>query len=278
MIRDLVARLFNRASSSSGNGSPDFATIPAPGLGAPAEATRALFTDEQTAQLEHAIGVPIAERAWFCQALTHRSYLQIAESSGLRSNERLEYFGDAILDLLVGEFLFHRYGTVEEGDLTKLRSRLVNRKALTLCARLVGLERFIKLNASAELSLQQGNDSMLADAYEAILAAIFLDSGSRLESARAFLERTLLRPETVERILSIDDNYKSLLLERAQGDGGAAPRYIVSREDGPDHERLFTVEVWLDGTLMGEGRGRSKKEAEQGAAAAALERMRESRG
>lgn len=274
MIRDLVARLFNRAGGSSGSGSPDSASTTAPGLGAPLEPTRALLDPAQTALLEQAIGTSINERAWFAQALTHRSYLQIAEAEGMRSNERLEYFGDAILDLLVGEFLFHRYGAVEEGELTKLRSRLVNRKALILCARLVGLNKFIKLNASAEQSLYQGNDSMLADAYEAILAAIFLDAGSKLAPARAFLERTLLRPETVEQILAIDDNYKSLLLERAQSDGGPAPRYVVSREDGPDHERLFTVEVWLDGALMGEGRGRSKKEAEQAAAAAALDRMK----
>jgi ribonuclease-3 len=223
--------------------------------------------------LEHAIGYRIHNAGFFEQALVHRSYLQIAEHETLISNERLEFLGDSILNMLIGEFLFHRYSEIQEGDLTKLRSRLVNRKALTMCARTLRIEDVILLNASAEQSLEQGNDSLLADAFEAIIAAIYLDSGSRLAPVKEFLSRTLLTPQMFEQILFTDENFKSILLEYTQSRGLGVPRYIVVREEGPDHERVFTVEVFVGDNRMGAGQGRSKKEAEQQAAAAAVEKM-----
>ncbi|MBC8144532.1 MAG: ribonuclease III [bacterium] len=270
-LRQLIGKLFNRADADTTR--LDVPAVFDPEKGDKAFVTHKLFTAEDLARLEVSIGYTIQNAAYFEQALIHRSYLQIAEHETIVSNERLEFLGDSILNMLIGEFLFHRYADIQEGDLTKLRSRLVNRKALTLCARALKLEDTILLNASAEQSLTQGNDSLLADAFEAIIAAIYLDCGSSLHSVKDFLARTLLTPDMFERILFIDENFKSILLEHTQSRGLGVPRYTVVKEEGPDHERIFTVEVFVGDKQTGSGQGRSKKEAEQMAAAEAVDKL-----
>jgi ribonuclease-3 len=262
-----VSKLFGRAAHTA-------ATTVFP---SPAEqqtfAGHNLLSPQALRQLEEAIGCRIVNPGYFEQALVHRSYLQVNEDKTIASNERLEFLGDSILNMLIGEFLFHRYTGIQEGELTKLRSRLVNRKALTLCARSIRLEKLILLNSSAEQSLIQGNDSLLADAFEAIIAAIYLDNGSILGPVKEFLSRTLLTPAMFEKILFIDENCKSILLEHLQAQGLGVPRYAVVKEEGPDHERIFTVEVYVGSECKGQGKGRSKKEAEQQAAAEAIETL-----
>lgn len=265
-IKQLIGRLFGRdgtGKTGAFNGTPDY--IVATDL--------ALLDDPTLRKLEGIIGYRVNDRRYFAQALTHRSYLQVMEGAGIDSNERLEFLGDSILNMLIGEFLFRHYTDVQEGELTKLRSRLVNRKALIVGAHQIGLEDFILVNTSAEQALKKGNRSILADTFEAIIAAIYLDSGLSLEPVKKFLERTLLRPETFEEILQTDENYKSLLLELVQGNGYSAPRYEVVGEEGPDHERIFTVQVYVNGMPVGQGSGRSKKRAEQEAAARAVEKL-----
>ncbi|MEO5931463.1 MAG: ribonuclease III [Candidatus Kapaibacterium sp.] len=269
MIRQLVNKLFGRSTS----GIPTTESVFAPYADKKPFVSHDLLTPRTLRMLEDAIGYHISNPAYFEQALVHRSYLQVAEKEAVVSNERLEFLGDSILNMLIGEFLFHRYVDIQEGELTKLRSRLVNRKALTICARAIRLEEVILLNSSAEQSLVQGNDSLLADAFEAIIAAIYLDSDYRLGAVKEFLARTLLTPETCEKILFIDENFKSILLEYMQAQGLGAPRYVVVKEEGPDHERIFTVQVFVGPDVKGEGRGRSKKEAEQQAAAEAIEKL-----
>ncbi len=271
VIRQLVNKLFGRAASE---------VLPAETVFDPQSdrktfIPRNLLKPEAILELEKVIGYRIKNPAYFEQALLHRSYLQLMEDKTITSNERLEFLGDSILNMLIGEFLFHRYNDIQEGELTKLRSRLVNRKALTLCARSIRMERFILLNASAEQSLVQGNDSLLADAFEALLAAIYLDNDSSLAPVKEFLAHTILTPEMFEKILYIDENFKSILLEFLQARGMGAPKYIVVHEEGPDHERTFTVEVHVgaESDCMGLGKGKSKKEAEQQAAASAIERL-----
>ncbi len=272
MIRKLVDILFGR-STPAGEG-PSVESVFAPQKDRTNFIHHGVLTPEALLHLQNRISYKIVNAAYFEQALTHRSYLQVAEHDTMLSNERLEFLGDSILNMLIGEFLFHRYGDIQEGELTKLRSRLVNRKALTICARMVQLERTILLNTSAVQSLEQGNDSLLADAFEAVVAAIYLDSGCSLIPVKNFLARTLLTPDTIEKVLYIDENFKSILLEHVQAQGLGAPRYIVVHEEGPDHERVFTVQVLVANDPLGEGRGRSKKEAEQAAAAEAVEKMR----
>lgn len=265
-IRQLIGRLFGRDGVAQDG--------PFTGLSDRVVTTNPQLLDDQTVEeLQVAIGYRINDKRFFAQALTHRSYLQVADGEYLHSNERLEFLGDSILNMLIGEFLFRHYTDVQEGELTKLRSRLVNKKALIVGAQQVDLEHFVLLNTSAEQALKKGNRSILADAFEAMIAAIYLDSGMSLEPVKAFLTLTLLKPETFEEILNNDENYKSILLELVQGQGLDAPRYHVVAEEGPDHERVFTVQVMVNGLPMGEGEGRSKKKAEQEAAAKAIEQL-----
>lgn len=225
---------------------------------------------DRVAKLSQALGVQITFVPLYEQALTHRSYLQVANSPEYRSNERLEFLGDAILGSITAEYLFYGHRQVLEGELTKMRSWLVNKRSLALCAKAIHLDEFLFLSYSARQSLERGNDSMLADALEAIIAAIYIDRG--FEEARTFIIDKLL-PIMVEGSIVQDTNYKSLLLETVQARGQSAPRYVVVAEEGPDHEKQFVVEVLVGDRRVGTGRGRNKKEAEQNAASVAMERI-----
>jgi ribonuclease-3 len=222
-----------------------------------------LLDDERVRNLEEILGVTIHLPSLYEQALTHRSYLQVANTPDHRSNERLEFLGDAILGMVTAEYLFYNNREVLEGELTKMRSWIVNKKSLAVCARALQLDTYLFLSYSANQSLQRGNDSMLADALESVIAAIYLDRG--FEEVRRFIVEKLL-PIMVRESLVHDTNFKSLLLESVQGRGHAAPRYVVVKEEGPDHEKHFTVNVIVDDNVIGTGSGKNKKEAEQAAA------------
>jgi ribonuclease-3 len=213
-------------------------------------------------------------RNWaiFIKALMHRSYLQFLEEAW-DSNERLEFLGDAVLNFLVAEYLFEKYPDREEGYLTKVRSRLVNRKVLAQQAKEIHLSEYLLLSSSASQSIDSGSESILADAFESVIGALYLDGG--LKTARTFVHTELLANEEVFQCALLDDNYKSGLLEYAQARSIGIPRYIVVREEGPEHDRRFTVEVLLNMHTLGSGTGRNKKEAEQAAAAQALERLQQ---
>ena len=209
-------------------------------------------------------------RNWklFLQALLHRSYLQFLDEPW-NSNERLEFLGDAILNFIVAEHLFTSYPEMEEGELTKLRSRLVNRKILAQCAKELHLSDYLLLSSSASQSIYNGSESIIADAVESVIGAIYLDGG--MEAAQKFIYISLLKNYGVFNTAVADDNYKSTLLEYAQARSLGVPRYSVVQEDGPEHDRRFTIEVSIGARCYGKGLGRSKKEAEQSAAAKALE-------
>ncbi|MCX8051681.1 MAG: ribonuclease III [Chlorobi bacterium] len=223
---------------------------------------------QRRVELESVLGVDIRQAYLYEEALTHRSYLQVKNDPAVQSNERLEFLGDAILGMVIAEYLFHHNEDVAEGELTKMRSWLVNKKSLAICARKLQLERFMLMSYSAATALAKGNDSVLADAIEALIAAVYLDHG--FEQARRFIEERLLPLMLEERVMH-DTNFKSLLLEHVQARGHGAPRYQVVEERGPDHEKQFTVAVYVGSTSVGIGTGRSKKEAEQNAARQALE-------
>jgi ribonuclease-3 len=202
----------------------------------------------------------------------HRSFLQFVNQRW-KSNERLEFLGDSVLNSLVAEHLFQSYPEMEEGDLTKLRSRLVNRKVLALRAKEMRFSDFLLLSSSAVQSIGSGSESILADAFEAVLGAIYLDGGT--VEAKKFVYRALLTNEGVVTQARTDDNYKSALLEYAQRNSLGIPRYSVLKEEGPEHDRRFTIEVLIGNQSYGSGNGRSKKDAEQSAAAQALERIQQ---
>lgn len=227
----------------------------------------ALFT-ASIKKFEHLIGYSIRDRDIFIQSLLHRSFLQRLNSPG-RSNERLEFLGDSILNLIVAEYLYHHFPHAEEGELTKIRSRLVNRKALAAYAKEIHLMDFILMSPSAADSVGKGYETITADTYEAVIAAIYLDGG--FDAARRFVERQVLAALKSGAVVTEDENYKSMLLEYAQGRGMGIPRYVIVKEEGPDHDRTFTVEVVLNNEKKGVGTGKNKKEAEQVAAGVALD-------
>ncbi len=208
---------------------------------------------------------------YFLQAVIHRSYLQLCPPGQVQSNERMEFLGDSVLNLIVAEYLYHSFPDAEEGELSKVRSRLVSRAALGECARRLELVDFLLLSPSAHQSIKDGSESILVDAVEAFVAAIYLDGG--YDAARGFISRHLLKTLGAS-LMSRDENYKSLLLEFAQGKGLGTPRYVTIDEAGPDHNPLFTVEVQVGGVPAGTGTGGNKKTAEQKAASQALEYLR----
>ena len=223
-------------------------------------------------RFENTIGYRPGNWNLFVQSLLHRSYLQFV-SDRWKSNERLEFLGDSVLNSTVAQFLYESYPDLEEGDLTKLRSRLVNRKVLAQRAKELHISDFLLLSNSAVQSIDSGSESILADAFEASLGAIYHDGGA--DAARRFVHRTLLADQDVLNTAQMDDNYKSALLEYAQRNALGIPRYSVLKEEGPEHERKFTIEVIVGNQTFGTGSGKSKKDAEQSAAAQALEKIQQ---
>ena len=205
-------------------------------------------------------------------AVVHRSFLNEHTAPGWETYERLEYLGDAFLDWVVADELYRRYPAYDEGDLTRARAALVQGRILAEVARSIGLGGYLYLGQGEEASGGRQRRSNLAGALEAVLGAVMLDRGP--QAARGLVMRWLgPRMEQLgSRGASRDP--KSALQELAQGRGSALPEYEVIEARGPAHARSFTVRVWLNGEMVGEGSGRRKVEAEQAAAAEALERLR----
>ncbi len=209
----------------------------------------------------------IRNKQFFLQAVIHRSFLQLCPPGQFKSNERMEFLGDSVLNLIVAEYLYHTFPDAEEGQLSKVRSRLVSRAALGECARRLHLEDFLMLSPSALQSIKDGSESIIVDAVEAFVAAIYLDGGYL--AAKAFVTDHLLNVFGTTRMAN-DENYKSRLLEFSQARALGTPKYVTIDESGPDHSPVFTVEVQVGGVPAGTGKGGNKKAAEQNAAQHAL--------
>ena len=230
----------------------------------------ASFDSRTLRRLEQSLDYRIRRKDLFIQALLHRSFPQTTSHPN-PSNERLEFLGDSVLNLIVGEYLYRTYPRAPEGDLTKLRSRLVNRKALAAYGRELRLSTFILMSPSAAQSVGKGYETIVSDTVEALVAAIYLDSG--FNAARRFVERQVAKALSSGSIATADQNYKSRLLEYAQSHGFGVPRYLIVQEEGPDHDRTFTIDVFLHNERRGTGTGKNKKEAEQAAASEALAQL-----
>jgi ribonuclease-3 len=222
-------------------------------------------------KLEKIINHQIVEKKYFFQALTHRSFLTQYTDHNIKSNERLEFLGDSILNMVVGEFLFELFPESDEGSLTKMRSRLVNRKALASYGHDLHLWDLILLSPSVAQSLEGGSDTILADCFEAIIGALYIDAG--MDTVKRFIRKIILSSSRIKIASTIDYNFKSLLLEQSQAVGTGVPRYTIIKSEGPDHDRVFTVEVKVNNEVFGIGEGKNKKEAEQAAAAEALKKI-----
>jgi len=216
---------------------------------------------EPSSTLERTLGVRFARPELLEAALTHRSYA--FEQGTPVNNERLEFLGDAVLGLVVTDLAYREFPEMSEGELAKLRAAIVNMGALAEVARDLGLGDHVRLGRGEEMSGGRGKASILADALEAVLGAIYLDLG--LEVARGLIER-LFRPRMIAYVRGEGErDFKTMLQELASQDLRALPEYRIT-ERGPDHEKEFTATVHLAGRAWGTGVGRSKKEAEQQAA------------
>ena len=205
------------------------------------------------------------------RAFIHRSYLNEQSNKKLKSNERLEFLGDAVLELIVTLYLFNKYPDSPEGKLTTLRSKLVQTKTLSLAANRLNLGQRIKMSRGENKSGGQKNPSILADTFEAVIGAIYKDKG--FKTAFDFVQINLLEPAEKLFADKIPQDYKSKLQETVQAHSLSSPVYQVVKSYGPDHNKTFVVEVFLDGHHVGTGVGKKKKDAEQAAAKNALDNL-----
>ncbi len=219
-------------------------------------------------QLEKRLGYSFQNRALLENAITHSSYANENRSKGLQSNERLEFLGDSVLGMVTADYLFRTHPELPEGDLTRTRAVLVCEGSLVEMARTLDLGRCLLLGKGEDAGGGRERPSILADATEAVIAAIYLDGG--LGSARKIITRFILDAEE-EKLGSRD--HKTALQELVQRDAGQVLEYQLIRSSGPDHAKVFEVAVLLNGEQTGSGAGRSKKEAEQAAARAAIEKL-----
>lgn len=219
-------------------------------------------------ELEKGIGVHFNNRDLLLQSLIHRSYLNENPQFRLSHNERLEFLGDAVLELIVTEDLYKRFPEKPEGELTSLRAALVNAKMLSSIASDIALNDSLLLSRGEAKDIGRARQFILANAFEALIGAIYLDQG--YAEARAFLERILL--PKLDAVLSekLYQDPKSLFQEEAQERVGITPTYEVSSEKGPDHAKNFVIGVYLGRELVAEGSGPSKQIAQEEAARKAL--------
>jgi ribonuclease-3 len=217
---------------------------------------------------EGRLGYTFTQRELLVRALTHKSYSHEAKQDDVHHNETFEFLGDSVLGFVVGDILFHRYPTLDEGALSKMKAYLVSATSLAAKARSYGMGDAILLGIGEEKSGGRKKDSLLANLFEALIAAIYLDGG--IDPARRLIEQSFV--DDLEAIKADDllfHDYKTALQELAQGKGLPLPDYNVIAEEGPDHEKRFIVEVKV-GRLTARGEGTSKKEAQQQAARHAL--------
>jgi len=224
----------------------------------------------EIAELESILGHQFRDPQRLLQALMHSSRIpERAAGEPSESNEKLEFLGDAVLELVVSEELVREFPDWSEGQLSKSRARLVNATAISLSAQRLGIGKYLRLGRGEEKTGGRTKPALLADAYEALIAAVYLDGG--LEAARGFVRRSLVEGAIAveaERLGHTD--HKSALQEYLQSRGMAPGAYYVIAETGPDHQKTFRVEVRIAGQINAIGCGRTKKEAEQAAAIAAL--------
>ena len=223
-------------------------------------------------ELEAAIGYTFRDKQILTEALTHSSYSNEKRSKGVKlpCNERLEFLGDSVLSILVSSYLFESYRDIQEGELTKIRAAVVCEKALSRFAAKIQLGQYMHMGHGESMNNGRNRPSILADAFEALLAAMYLDSGENFEAPRDFLMPYIKEELQAIRSNSVFVDYKTTLQQIVQQVEGERLEYVLVGETGPDHAKVFTVEARLNSNVIGKGSARSKREAEQNAAKEAL--------
>lgn len=225
--------------------------------------------DRKLEKLEQMIGYQFHDRKLLTQAMTHSSYANEKKLGKSGSNERLEFLGDAVLELISSDILYGKYPDLPEGELTKKRAALVCEPSLAFCAREFGLQGFLLLGKGEDMSGGRNRDSIVSDATEALLGAIYLDGG--FAPARRFVQDFILND--IKHKQQFYDS-KTILQEMIQENNSHGVEYHLIREDGPDHDKRFTVDVALNDQVLGRGTGHTKKAAEQAAAYQALRKIK----
>jgi ribonuclease III len=233
-----------------------------------------MTTDIQ--QLEQLLAYTFRDRTLLIQALTHPSYLPEPSERGGGDYQRLEFLGDAVLGLLLAEMLYVKYPDWDEGALSQLRSRLAGQDVLAERARILGIGIFLRLGRGEEQSAGREKDSILADVLEALIAALYRDGG--LQAARTLVERLYEELAAAPESLVLGRDSKSELQEFLSTIGSPLPEYRLVEESGPPHDRLFMFQILVGEAVVGVGRGKSKKIAQQAAAAEALGKLQSSAG
>ena len=222
-------------------------------------------------ELERKLNYAFRNPALLQEALNHSSYANEHRAAHLHSNERLEFLGDSVLGFVTAEFLFQRHPEAPEGDLTRIRAALVCEQSLYEVAQRLDLGQYLKLGRGEEAGGGRERTSILADAVEAVFAAVYLDGG--MDAARALIHRCLLDAQRESVVEERRRDYKTALQELVQRQADQTLTYRMVDEQGPDHAKTFRAEVLLNGEAIGSGSGHSKKEAEQAAARAAMEAL-----
>ena len=217
-----------------------------------------------SAEIKKLVGFKPKDEQLYQNAFVHKSACKQLDT---RSNERLEFVGDSVIGLIVGQYLYEKYPDMNEGFLTRVRTKIVSSKGLSKLAGILNLDKFIIMNEKGMRNAWNTNPRIMADAFEALMGALYLDKG--LEYCKKFLIRL------IEKHLSFDDleedtNYKDILMRHIQANNMKQPNYVVTHESGPDHAKKFTVQVEVNGKKVSEGTDCSKKQAEQNAAYRAL--------
>lgn len=228
-------------------------------------------TDHGMQCLQDNLGYRFIDGSLLAEALTHKSYSNEQSGDPIPCNERLEFLGDAVLDLVVSRYMFRRFPNAQEGELTRIRSEVVSEKGLSIVARTLQLGRFLQLGRGEERSGGRDKDSLMANALEALLGAVFCDGG--FGSACDLVERLFAKliAEAAQRKHGLD--HKTHLQEITQARFAQIPEYVLVCEEGPEHRRHYTVEVRLADKPLGKGQGSTKKKAEQEAALVAISRL-----
>jgi ribonuclease-3 len=229
------------------------------------------MSKQKALQIQAELGIEFDDLELLTRALTHKSYSNERREQNLKDNERLEFLGDAVLDLVVNQYLFMEYPAHPEGELAQIRSVVVSAPTLAEKSREIDLGNYLLLGKGEEATGGRKRNSILADGFEALIGGIYLDQG--LEVARKFiLDLLITNINNVEQGNHIQD-YKTLLQELVQKSSDQRPYYEVIKEEGPDHNKSFTVKVTFKDEILGVGRGSSKKRAQQSSAKEAIEKL-----
>ncbi len=232
-----------------------------------------LLPENLDAFLQQVTGGPGDNPEIYLTAFTHRSVTHDPQTSATQSNQRLEFLGDAVLDLVISEYLYSAFPESAEGDLSSNRAKIVNRKSLAGFALGMGLGEHLIIGESAENCKIRCSESALADAFESLTGAIYLDKG--LDAARSFVIRQVIGHVDFKNIVASEHNYKSRLIEYTQSHHIPPPLYTVIAQEGAEHEKIFTIEVACAGIVCGRGTAPRKKDAEQLAAREAIDTLQQ---